>query len=83
MSIVNFGITKPLEQKINKIIKKQGFASKAEFFRFAAINYINIFGTDISQKAYEEAVRSFKKDLRKKINLNQLPPLEEQMQDVE
>ncbi len=39
MSIVNFAISQPLEQKINKAIKEYGFASKAEFFRFLAINF--------------------------------------------
>ena len=39
MSIVNFAVSKPLEQKINQAIKEYGFASKAEFFRFLAINF--------------------------------------------
>ncbi len=41
MSIVNFSISAPLEQKINQSIQKHGFASKAEFFRFLAFNFIN------------------------------------------
>ena len=41
MSIVNFAISKPLEQKIKQAIKEYGFASKAEFFRFLAINFTN------------------------------------------
>ncbi|HLD61007.1 MAG TPA: ribbon-helix-helix domain-containing protein [Patescibacteria group bacterium] len=37
MSIVNFSIPAKLDQQIKKTIKEKGFASKAEFFRFAAL----------------------------------------------
>ena len=36
MAIVNFAIPATLEKQIKQIIKTKGFASKAEFFRFAA-----------------------------------------------
>lgn len=41
MSIINFAVAEPLEQKINNAVKEYGFASKAEFFRFLAINFFN------------------------------------------
>jgi len=41
MSIVNFSIPKTLEQIISQTIKEKGLASKAEFFRFAAVNYLD------------------------------------------
>lgn len=36
MAVVNFTLPTTLENEINKVIKKSGFASKAEFFRFSA-----------------------------------------------
>ncbi len=41
MAIVNFSIPKTLEAKVHEVIKKRGFASKAELFRFAVIHYID------------------------------------------
>ncbi|MDP2586852.1 MAG: hypothetical protein Q8P32_03720 [Candidatus Komeilibacteria bacterium] len=41
MPIINFSIPRVLEQKISQTIKVKGFPSKAEFFRFAVIKYID------------------------------------------
>lgn len=41
MSIVNFSIPRTLEQKVKQTVKEKGFMSKAEFFRFTAIKYID------------------------------------------
>lgn len=40
MAIVNFAVKKPLDQKIKKAVEEYGFNSKAEFFRIAAINFL-------------------------------------------
>ena len=40
MSIVNFSIPKTLEQQVFVVMKEKGLASKAEFFRFAALRFI-------------------------------------------
>ncbi len=42
MSIVNFSLPKTLEQRISVAIKEKGFASKAEFFRFAAVHFLDV-----------------------------------------
>lgn len=41
MTVVNFSVTKQLEKKINKIVDEWGFSSRAEFFRYLAINFID------------------------------------------
>jgi len=41
MAIVNFAIPKMLEKRIGVTIKEKGFASKAEFFRFAAVYFMD------------------------------------------
>lgn len=40
MPIVNFSLPTTLEKQIATVVKKKGFASKAEFFRFVAMRYI-------------------------------------------
>ncbi len=50
MSIVNFSIPLSLEKRISEIIKKKGFGSKAEFFRFAAIYFIDVVDKPISEE---------------------------------
>ena len=40
MPIVNFSIPQVLSKQVNEAIKTKGFASKAEFFRFAAFDYL-------------------------------------------
>ncbi len=40
MPMVNFSVPTVLERRINKTIKEKGFASKAEFFRYAALNLV-------------------------------------------
>ena len=57
MSVVNFTITKPLEQKIKEAIKGQGFSSKAEFFRFAAMVLINSLDQNSVQQSYKKTMR--------------------------
>ncbi|OGL73440.1 hypothetical protein A3E39_01775 [Candidatus Uhrbacteria bacterium RIFCSPHIGHO2_12_FULL_60_25] len=42
MAIINFAVPETLEKRINKTIKEKGFASKAEFFRFAAVHFLDI-----------------------------------------
>jgi metal-responsive CopG/Arc/MetJ family transcriptional regulator len=81
MPIVNFSIPKILEQKIRGIVRKKGFLSKAELFRFAVIHYLdeierlpldrNSRITALSQELEKEAVSKFGR--------KPLPPLEKQL----
>lgn len=41
MAIVNFAIPFVLNKRIGATIKQKGFASKAEFFRFAAVYFMD------------------------------------------
>lgn len=38
MAVVNFNIPTKLNQQVLKTVREKGFASKAEFFRFAALS---------------------------------------------
>jgi metal-responsive CopG/Arc/MetJ family transcriptional regulator len=66
MSIVNFSIPKVLEKRIVQTIKERGFASRAEFFRFAAINFID--STEKITLSDEQYFNHLSKELSLKIS---------------
>lgn len=84
MSVVNFTLPKPLEQKVNTAIKDQGFASKAEFFRFAALYFVHkLHQTNTHQdEAFERTMNTLASALRTKVRGKKLPSLEEQFANL-
>ncbi|MBI5755124.1 hypothetical protein HZA41_02815 [Candidatus Peregrinibacteria bacterium] len=83
MSIINFTITQPFEKKVQKVIKEQGFTSKAEFFRFSALFFIyNIPKIDITEAEYQKGINEFTTAVSKKFKNTQFPSLEEQFADL-
>ena len=50
MSIINFSIPPALEKKVKRTIKKKGFSSKAEFFRMAAMYFIDSDFSPLSEE---------------------------------
>lgn len=84
MSIVNFNLKQPLEQKVNRVIKEQGFTSKAEFFRFVTLVYLNHqIGSSVENDRYTAAVNDLRKVLHRKLAHKKLPALREQLADLE
>lgn len=82
MSIVNFAIPKSLEHRVKSVIRKKGFPSKAEFFRFTAIHYLDEIETLPLDKnprivALSEALE---RELLSKIGSKPLPSAREQLQ---
>lgn len=80
MPIINFAITKQLEKRINEAIKQHGFSSKAEFFRMAAMNYLDEL-EDIGNKKTSDLIQEVKSLLIKKYHGKKIPSLEEQMRN--
>ena len=83
MAIVNFVVKKPLDDKIKKVIKENGFSSKAEFFRLAAINFLQSEKKKIDE---DERMNYITAELRRTIirnfNNKKLPSLEKQLADI-
>lgn len=68
-----FNISDELLKQIDKIIEKWGFESRAEFFRFAAIDFIRndarFMPADDILKKHTKAIKSVKaRQMLKKIN---------------
>lgn len=84
MSVINFTVTKPLETRIKQAIKERGFTSKAEFFRFAALQLIErpIFSQSIPDDVYNRSLGKLGKAIKKKYRGKKLPSLEDQLSDL-
>lgn len=84
MPVVNFAVTKPLERDIKEVIKKRGFASKAEFFRFAAWNAIENFHRpkESIDERFEREMNLLADAIHKKFGGKKLPSPEEQLADL-
>lgn len=84
MAIINFSVAKPLEKRIENTINKFGFASKAEFFRFSAIYFMNMldevyFDEDEEMRLLSHRISKTAHDL---YGGKKLPSLEDQLSDL-
>ncbi|MBU4600476.1 ribbon-helix-helix domain-containing protein [Patescibacteria group bacterium] len=84
MSIVNFAVSKPLEQKINQAIKEYGFASKAEFFRFAAMDLVTKIKHPAlnEEEKFAQSAQKLSKTIHQIYGGKKLPSVEEQFADL-
>jgi Arc/MetJ-type ribon-helix-helix transcriptional regulator len=84
MPIVNFAVPEQLEKQINATIKKKGFASKAEFFRFATMYYLDNekkTPTMTEDERLDYLTDSIRKAVVKKYKGVKLPSAAEQLAD--
>lgn len=84
MPIINFTIPKNLEKRINNIVKEKGFASKAEFFRFAVISFMEKNnGFLISDdKKLEYLSDAISEEIVKKYKNKKIDSLKKQLSDL-
>ncbi|MBL7045110.1 MAG: hypothetical protein ISR98_00715 [Parcubacteria group bacterium] len=83
MAIVNFAVKKPLDDKIKKVIKENGFSSKAEFFRLAAINFIQSENKKIDEDERMNYLTSeFRRTIIRNFSGKKLPSLRKQLSDI-
>ncbi|MFH1769808.1 MAG: hypothetical protein ABH833_04045 [Parcubacteria group bacterium] len=84
MPIVNFTVPTTLERRIVSGIKKNGFSSKAEFFRMAALRYLQeleMLGmTSDQRRSY--LVKQIDKHMTRLYKGKKIPSLEEQLADI-
>lgn len=84
MSIVNFSIPKTLGGRIKEIMEQKGFASKAEFFRFAAIYFLDIIDKPIisEDERFNSLTEAIQKEVTEAYGGKKLPSLEQQLSDI-
>ncbi len=81
MSIVNFNIPKPLEKRVAEVMREKGFSSKAEFFRFAAIFFIDIVNKPAltQEERFNYLTHLLKTEVSKTYRGKKIPPLKDQL----
>lgn len=81
MAIVNFSVPKSFEKRVACVIKEKGFASKAEFFRFAALYFMDIiekpYASDDDKQEY--LVKKIQEEVSKNYSKKKIAPLREQL----
>ena len=83
MAIINFAVKKPLDDKIKKAIKENGFSSKAEFFRLAAINFLQSENKKIDEDDRMSYLASeLSRTIIRNIGNKKLPSLRRQLFDI-
>lgn len=79
MPVVNFTLTKQLDKRINETVKQHGFSSKAEFFRMAAMNYLDEMEEPYPDPETSNMIKEVKNLIVKKYSGKKIPPLRDQL----
>lgn len=82
MAIINFLIPEALERQVNETIRKRGFASKAEFFRMAAFNYMNTGEQVTAEERLDALTKAIKEEVARKYKGRRLPSAREQLANL-
>ncbi len=84
MAIANFTLPKTLERRIANTLKEKGFASKAEFFRFAAIHFMDVLHRPIvsEQERFDYLTGALREEITVRYRGKKLPSLEEQLAEL-
>ena len=84
MSNINFSIPKTLEKQVEQVVKQKGFSNKAEFFRFAAINFINIVNKlEVDEEErFNYLTKALSQEVVKKYRGKKIPLLKKQLAGI-
>ena len=84
MAIINFSIPTTLEKRMSTVMKQKGFTTKAEFFRFAAIYFMDVINkpTVTEDDRFRILTSSIKREVHQRYGNNRLPPVAEQLADL-
>lgn len=84
MAIVNFTIPQTLEKRVSTVMKTKGFSSKAEFFRFAAMYFMDaVHQPTINEDArFALLAQTLREELHTRYQHKKIPSLDEQLADL-
>ena len=75
MPIVNFSVPKTLDKRVAKTMAAKGFSSKAEFFRFAAIHFMDIINKPFASEdeRFDYLTKAIEKEVVERYSGKKLP----------
>lgn len=81
MPIVNFSVPKTLDRRVTELRRHKGFASKAEFYRFAAIYFIDVIEKPIAseEERFGYLARELSREISARYRGKKIPSLKEQL----
>ncbi|MEK9130887.1 MAG: hypothetical protein AAB429_02095 [Patescibacteria group bacterium] len=84
MAIINFSIPKTLEKQVSQTVLKKGFASRAEFFRVAAIDFIGRaeHPSQSSDESIARLVQAISAEVSKKSYKKNSSSVRQQLSDI-
>ena len=83
MSIINFSIPKTLEKRVENAIQKKGFSSKAEFFRMAAMYFLDANTMPMTaENTTQYLIEAIKQEVVQKYRGKKIPSVEKQLADI-
>jgi Arc/MetJ-type ribon-helix-helix transcriptional regulator len=85
MAIVNFSIPKNLEKRVEDTVRQKGFASKAEFFRFAAIYFMDILGRRAAgneEERFKHLTGTLNQEISERYRGEKIPSAKDQLADM-
>ena len=84
MSIVNFSVSRNLDKRVEETIHRQGFASKAEFFRFAAMYFMDILGRRVGdeEERFKHLTSALEQEVSERYRAKRIPSTREQLADI-
>lgn len=83
MPVTNFIINKTLEKQIKVTIQRKGFQSKAEFFRLAAINFINDLNRPFTEEdRFKYLATQLSKAVHKKLSKKKISSIRKQLEKL-
>ena len=82
MPTINFIIPTALNKQVETTIRKRGFASKAEFFRMAAFNYMNANEKVSAEERLDALTKAIKEEVERKYWGRKLPSAREQLANI-
>jgi len=84
MTVVNFSVPPTLEKRVKEVIKQKGFASKAEFFRLAAIYFIDVVDKPFvnEDERFGFLAGALKKRIRQLYRGEKLPSAKDQLANL-
>lgn len=79
MAVINFAIPKTLERRVAQAVKTKGFVSKAEFFRMAAMYFLDSGNTLKEEDRTKLLVSAIKKEVTAQYKGKKVPSLAKQL----